>query len=112
MSAARTQVGAALNAHPARGNLPRRAALIRLAGRQTLGQAATTRSSLIVLRTHRIAESAAIDKEETTMDRRKFLATAAAAPAAAFLGVPPARAEEHLKWAVFTPDSEVTFRTV
>jgi TRAP-type C4-dicarboxylate transport system substrate-binding protein len=51
-------------------------------------------------------------KEETTMDRRRFLATAAAAPAAALLGAPLARAEEHLKWAVFTPDSEVTFRTV
>ena len=46
------------------------------------------------------------------MDRRKFLATAAAAPAAAFLAPTLARAEEHLKWAVFTPDSEVTFRTV
>jgi TRAP-type transport system periplasmic protein len=64
------------------------------------------------LGTHRIADRAAIDKEETTMDRRKFLATAAAAPAAAFIGVALARAEEHLKWAVFTPDSEVTFRTV
>jgi TRAP-type transport system periplasmic protein len=46
------------------------------------------------------------------MDRRKFLATAAAMPAAAMLGGKLARAEDHLKWAVFTPDSEVTFRTV
>ena len=46
------------------------------------------------------------------MDRRKFLATAAAMPAAALLGSERARAEQHLKWAVFTPDSEVTFRTV
>jgi TRAP-type C4-dicarboxylate transport system substrate-binding protein len=45
------------------------------------------------------------------MDRRKFLATAAAMPAAV-LGSTLARAEDHLKWAVFTPDSEVTFRTV
>jgi TRAP-type transport system periplasmic protein len=46
------------------------------------------------------------------MNRRKFLATAAATPAAAILGGRFARAEDHLKWAVFTPDSEVTFRTV
>ncbi len=46
------------------------------------------------------------------MDRRKFLATAAAMPAAAMLGGRLARAADHLKWAVFTPDSEVTFRTV
>ena len=46
------------------------------------------------------------------MDRRRFLATAAAMPAAALLGSKLARAEDHLKWAVFTPDSEVTFRTV
>ena len=46
------------------------------------------------------------------MDRRKFLATAAAMPAATMLGSKLARAEDHLKWAVFTPDSEVTFRTV
>ena len=46
------------------------------------------------------------------MDRRKFLATAAAMPAAMTLGAKLARAEDHLKWAVFTPDSEVTFRTV
>jgi TRAP-type transport system periplasmic protein len=46
------------------------------------------------------------------MDRRKFLASAAALPAATLLGVESARAEDHLKWAVFTPDSEVTFRTV
>jgi len=46
------------------------------------------------------------------MDRRRFLATAAAMPAGALLGSKLARAEDHLKWAVFTPDSEVTFRTV
>ena len=46
------------------------------------------------------------------MDRRRFLTSAAAMPAAAMLGGKLARAEDHLKWAVFTPDSEVTFRTV
>ena len=46
------------------------------------------------------------------MNRRKFLATAAAMPAAAIFGGKLAQAEDHLKWAVFTPDSEVTFRTV
>jgi TRAP-type C4-dicarboxylate transport system substrate-binding protein len=58
--------------------------------------------------------SAAIasDNGEDKMDRRRFLATAAAMPAAAMLGGKLARAEDHLKWAVFTPDSEVTFRTV
>lgn len=46
------------------------------------------------------------------MDRRKFLAAAAAIPAAAVLRGRPAHAADHLKWVVFTPDSEVTFRTV
>jgi TRAP-type transport system periplasmic protein len=46
------------------------------------------------------------------MDRRKFLTTAAAMPAAAMLSGRRAWADDHLKWAVFTPDSEVTFRTV
>jgi TRAP-type transport system periplasmic protein len=46
------------------------------------------------------------------MDRRSFLATVAALPAATMLGHTFALAEDHLKWAVFTPDSEVTFRTV
>jgi len=46
------------------------------------------------------------------MKRREFLVTAAAVPAAALLFGKAARAEEHVKWAVFTPDSEVTFRTV
>jgi TRAP-type transport system periplasmic protein len=46
------------------------------------------------------------------MKRRDFLITAASMPAAAFLFGKAARAEEHVKWAVFTPDSEVTFRTV
>jgi TRAP-type C4-dicarboxylate transport system substrate-binding protein len=53
----------------------------------------------------------ATDREDR-MDRRKFLATAGAMPAAAILGSKLARAEDHLKWAVFTPDREVTFRTV
>ena len=46
------------------------------------------------------------------MDRRRFLATTAAMPAAAMFGGQSAQADDHLKWAVFTPDSEVTFRTV
>lgn len=46
------------------------------------------------------------------MNRRRFLATAAALPAATLLGGRQALAEDHLKWAVFTPDHEVTFRTV
>ena len=46
------------------------------------------------------------------MDRRSFLATAAALPAATMFGGAHARADDRLKWAVFTPDSEVTFRTV
>jgi TRAP-type C4-dicarboxylate transport system substrate-binding protein len=46
------------------------------------------------------------------MDRRSFLATAAAVPAATVFGGAFAKADDHLKWAVFTPDSEVTFRTV
>jgi TRAP-type C4-dicarboxylate transport system substrate-binding protein len=46
------------------------------------------------------------------MDRRRFLAIAAAAPAATILGGKLAQADDRLKWAVFTPDSEVTFRTV
>jgi TRAP-type transport system periplasmic protein len=46
------------------------------------------------------------------MDRRRFLAAAAAVPVATMLGDSRARAEDHLKWAVFTPDNEVTFRTV
>jgi len=46
------------------------------------------------------------------MDRRQFLASAAAMPAATLLSGNLAHAEDHLKWAVFTPDSEVTFRTV
>ena len=46
------------------------------------------------------------------MDRRRFLATAAAVPAATMLSGKLVCAEDRLKWAVFTPDSEVTFRTV
>ena len=47
-----------------------------------------------------------------TMKRRDFLATAAAVPAASFLFGRAAFAEEHVKWAVFSPDSEITFKTV
>ncbi|MDI1344844.1 MAG: TRAP transporter substrate-binding protein [Pseudolabrys sp.] len=46
------------------------------------------------------------------MDRRKFLTAAAVIPAAAMFGGSRAQAADHLKWAVFTPDHEVTFRTV
>ncbi len=46
------------------------------------------------------------------MHRRRFLASAAAVPSVVMLGRKFAQAEDHLKWAVFTPDSEVTFRTV
>jgi len=46
------------------------------------------------------------------MDRRRFLTTAAAVSAAEMLGPTRARAQDRLKWAVFTPDHEVTFRTV
>jgi TRAP-type transport system periplasmic protein len=46
------------------------------------------------------------------MNRRRFLASAAAVPAVTLLENKLARADDHLKWSVFTPDSEVTFRTV
>ena len=46
------------------------------------------------------------------MDRRKFLTAAAVIPAAAVLRGGLAQAADHVKWAVFTPDSEVTFNTV
>ena len=52
------------------------------------------------------------------MDRRKFLTAAAASILAAAAAMPRQRLrqqsarEDHLKWSVFTPDSEVTFRTV
>jgi len=46
------------------------------------------------------------------MDRRRFLTTATAMSAAAVFDPTQARAQDHLKWAVFTPDHEVTFRTV
>jgi TRAP-type C4-dicarboxylate transport system substrate-binding protein len=45
------------------------------------------------------------------MNRRRLLTIAAAAPMA-FAGRGRAYADDHLKWAVFTPDHEVTFRTV
>ncbi len=44
------------------------------------------------------------------MKRRTLLTIAAGLPAATLAR--PARAEDHLKWSVFTPDHEVTFRTV
>jgi TRAP-type C4-dicarboxylate transport system substrate-binding protein len=46
------------------------------------------------------------------MKRRDFVIGAAAIPAAAMVFGKAARAAAHVKWAVFTPDSEVTFRTV
>ncbi len=46
------------------------------------------------------------------MDRRWFLTTATAMSAAAIFDARRAQAQDHLKWAVFTPDHEVTFRTV
>ncbi|HEY5209456.1 MAG TPA: TRAP transporter substrate-binding protein [Stellaceae bacterium] len=46
------------------------------------------------------------------MKRREFVIGAAAAVAATGLIGRAARAAEHVKWAVFTPDSEVTFKTV
>ncbi len=47
------------------------------------------------------------------MDRRKLLATITVAmPASALLGGKIAQAADHLKWAAFVPNSEVTFRTV
>jgi TRAP-type C4-dicarboxylate transport system substrate-binding protein len=44
------------------------------------------------------------------MNRRRLLTIAAAAPMA--FAARRAYADDHLKWAVFTPDHEVTFRTV
>lgn len=46
------------------------------------------------------------------MKRREFVIGAAAMPAAALLFNKRAHAADRVKWAVFTPDSEVTFRTV
>ncbi len=46
------------------------------------------------------------------MKRREFLSAAAAASAAALAGGGAARAEDKVKWAVFTPDREVTYLTV
>jgi TRAP-type transport system periplasmic protein len=46
------------------------------------------------------------------MDRRKLLTAAAAIPAAALVNANVARAEAKLKWAVFSGENEVSFRTV
>jgi TRAP-type C4-dicarboxylate transport system substrate-binding protein len=46
------------------------------------------------------------------MKRRDFLMAAAALPTSSLLFGKAAFADEHLKWAVFTPDSEITFKTV
>ena len=46
------------------------------------------------------------------MNRRKFLACAGALPVVVAIGESPAIADEHLKWAVFVPDRELTYRTV
>jgi TRAP-type transport system periplasmic protein len=46
------------------------------------------------------------------MDRRKFLACAGALPVVASLGGSSAFADDHLKWAVFVPDNELTYRMV
>jgi TRAP-type C4-dicarboxylate transport system substrate-binding protein len=46
------------------------------------------------------------------MDRRTLLTSAAAIPAAALLGNNCASAGNKLKWAVFSPDTEVSFRAV
>jgi len=46
------------------------------------------------------------------MKRREFVIGAAATAAATGLIGGSARAADHVKWAVFTPDSEITFKTV
>ena len=46
------------------------------------------------------------------MDRRRFLAAAGAVPVFGALGKRPAFADDHLKWAVFVPDKELTYRMV
>jgi TRAP-type transport system periplasmic protein len=46
------------------------------------------------------------------MNRRGFLAGAGALPVAATFGQRLAMADDHLKWAVFVPDNELTFRMV
>jgi TRAP-type transport system periplasmic protein len=46
------------------------------------------------------------------MDRRRFLAVGGACPIAAALGNTFALAGDHLKWAVFAPDNELTYRMV
>jgi TRAP-type C4-dicarboxylate transport system substrate-binding protein len=57
-------------------------------------------------------KKAAPKEREEMMDRRTFLAGAGALPIAASLGARSAFADDHLKWAVFVPDNELTFRTV
>jgi TRAP-type C4-dicarboxylate transport system substrate-binding protein len=46
------------------------------------------------------------------MDRRIFLASAGALPLFATLGANAAFAGDHLKWAAFVPENEVTYRSV
>ena len=46
------------------------------------------------------------------MDRRRFLAAAGAVPVIGALGKRSAFADDHLKWAVFVPDKELTYRMV
>ena len=46
------------------------------------------------------------------MDRRRFLAAAGAVPVIGALGKRSAVADDHLKWAVFVPDRELTYRMV
>jgi TRAP-type transport system periplasmic protein len=57
------------------------------------------------------AKSAPKEREEA-VDRRRFLAGAGALPVIATLGKSSAFAEDNLKWAVFVPDNELTFRMV
>ena len=46
------------------------------------------------------------------MDRRTFLATSAATSAVVMLNSKLSRAEDHLKWSIFMPQSEAAYRTV
>jgi TRAP-type transport system periplasmic protein len=51
-------------------------------------------------------------QKEETMDRRRFLVGAAALPVIAAAGGSSASADARLKWAVFVPDNELTYRMV
>lgn len=46
------------------------------------------------------------------MDRRRFLASVGTLPAIGMLGKSSAFADDHLKWAVFVPNTELTYRMV